>query len=762
MDSLTDRQFGYATDIGRGSSHNQDRLGFYLPDDPSLADLAGSIFVVADGMGSRERGASLADQAIRTLVRAYYRGVREHGRAGALARAITAADETLRHDLAAKPDTEDSGVALVATVVRGEELLVARVGSVRAYLVREGQAYRLTDDGPGTAAQLGRGSLPQTTISEGIPLGPGDRVLLCSDGLYQLVDDDQIGTVVGSHVPQEATDRLIALANARGGWDNITALVVAPFATSIRPVTSPGAASDDISWRAVTVGAGTIIFAAALVLFRPWEYLAPPGQWVNAAGLLGIGQEATAEPPLPPATVAAAGPTATATLRPSPTIAATPTSAIITMPSLIGESADNARQAIRALGLTLDEISQWSPNVAPEFVTSQSPVEGTELEPGATVQIAVSLGPAPPPSPRPLPTLAPTAAASPTAPPLPTQPPAPTEEKKKEPEQPAPTFAPPTAEPTKPEPPTLKPPAPTVAAEPTAAPPASNLVPARRVRGLAAPLRDAQPAEHGDGGGSAWARLRRLLAALLGLPGRIPAAASDSAPRTASGPINDQVTTTATVSPTGTITITATFTPTLTSTPTDTPTPTNTPTSTPTPTATFTPTPTPTPTPKPAYLPGLYRDQWLLCDKQWPGIDDPEPNDDPRRPPAGVDLCPGRLYGGRLWHSGGPTDEQDWYTFTLRRPGGARVSLDVPEAPRTSSIDYDMWLFFEVNGKPNGLEIQFSRAGAGEDELIERSGLPAGRYWIRIWGMGRQIQEPYWLTWDYLYPDEGPALLTEE
>ena len=146
MAAQHDATLGYATDAGRGSKVNQDKLGFYLPDDARLADLAGQIYVVVDGMGSRDRGAALADLTIRVVVRAYYAAVIEHGRADALAVAIGAADRALRNELAERPDDADAGCALAAAVLRGDELLVGHVGDPRAYLIRDGRPYRLTDD----------------------------------------------------------------------------------------------------------------------------------------------------------------------------------------------------------------------------------------------------------------------------------------------------------------------------------------------------------------------------------------------------------------------------------------------------------------------------------------------------------------------------------------------------------------------------------------------------------------------------------------
>jgi serine/threonine protein phosphatase PrpC len=756
-----DPTLGYATDIGRGSEFNQDKLGFYRPDDPRLMDLAGSIYVVADGMGTRERGTALADLAIRAVVRAYYAAVRDHGRGEALAVAVSAADRALRQSLAENPDPGDAGVSLAAAVVRGEELIVGHVGDCRAYLVRDGRAYRLADDA-GVATYLGRGSAPEPTVSDRIAIGPGDRLLLCTDGLHQLVTDDQIGPVVAGATAQEASDRLIAQANARGGWDNITAVVVAPFATATvapRPVAAPPTAvASEIPWRTVAVVVAPILIVAALAFLVPWGALLD--QWRASAVARG-----NPAPTVFPAITVVAEATEGPTVPPTPTELPTPTvPVVVLLTDLTGETVENARQYARTNGLVLEEIKQFSANVRPGFVISQSPKRGAQTKAGDTVQVAISLGPPPAasrtPVRRPLfrPTAAPSATAvlaAPTVMASPTSAPSGGGQEKPKPEPPQPTQPPPPPPTEKPQPPTPKPDLPTPGPQPSEEPLAPLTGPsagAHRVRGLAAPLPATRaPATEP----SPWDRLARALAALarwwhdmVGGPAAVPSAAPVAfvqAPAQASGTPTSALTPTATITSTGTITVTATITPTVTLTPTatDTPTPTPTPTDTPTPTptATNTPTPTPTPTftPAPAYLPKVLRGQWLLCTEPWRGIDDPEPNDSP---PTAVLLCDREWYTGRLYRSTGPPDLQDYYVILMKARGTLRVNLDVP----STTDDYDVGVY-DLQAGTYRLLLR-STGTAGQDEEVVLTGLAPGRYWLQIWGQGRQIEAPYRLKWE--------------
>ncbi len=821
MAAKIDPSLGYATDVGRGSTHNQDRIGYYVPDDSQLASLGGSIYVVADGLGTRERGAALADLCIRTLVRAYYRAVRELGRGPALARAIVAADQALRRELAASPDVEDAGVTVVAAVWRGDDLVVGHVGDPRAYLIREGHTYRLTPDAAGPA-YLGRGATPQPVISEDITLGPGDRILLCSDGLHQLVTEAQMASVLSQQPAKEAAERLVAMANARGGWDNITALVLDPFAGQARPASVPSASRSEASWGTIAVGAAAIALTAALLAFQPWRALGRAGSWLAArqSNIAHTVDQATAADATSVSLLPAATPAPLLTDTPAPTA----TEAMPLMPSLIALSAENARQAVRLLGLEIKEIRQYSDEIPPGFVSGQDPDPDVPLRVGDLVTIAISLGPPPPPTATPVPyrrptwTLTPEASA--TLPPTftSTSPPPQRREEERRRATTAPTALPPTAVPTPmPELPTPLPPLPTV---PPLPPPGASLallplrastplepvqasaplpplraspplpaLPASRpaaslvrwqppaARGLASTIVDQRRLvwRVSEGGpvravtlsrlASGWrailgqlrrlgTNLRRLLTKLVVRPERQtdapPSGAGAAVPirvtgwsNAGDGPlqITATVEATATVSPTATIT--PTDTPTMTPTATRTPTATATPTDTPTATPTDTPTATPTATPRPAYLPDAGRDQWLLCDKPWMGIDDPEPNDDPYVLPDGCDLCRGHIYSGRLWRADGRLDRIDYFTLTLRQSGRLRLELKVPPA-----TDYDLALYRYVAQRNPPLELLMSsRAPAGEDEAILADGLPAGRYWLSVWGYDKPHREPYDLSW---------------
>ncbi|MCB0217256.1 MAG: PASTA domain-containing protein [Caldilineae bacterium] len=482
MSTQGDATLGYATEAGRGNAHNQDKLGFYRPDDAQLADLAGSIFVVADAKGPGQLGTDLADLAIRQIVRAYYGAVQDYGRSDALAVAMLAADRAIRSDLEARAETGEAGVAVAATLICRDELIVGHLGSARAYLVRGGQTYRLTDDASDSSAMLGHGATPQPVISDGIPLGRGDRILLCSDGLHQQLDEGQIARTLVEHGPSEGAERLVAAAQAKAGWDDATALVVAPFEAAARPAPIPVAMPQDVSWSAVAIGAGTLVLLASLFIFRQ-EILRTLAAGIGRDGEPTAVASQLIDTPAPASPTSIRIPTTPPPPSETPTEAATASPTIppaVKVPSVVGLTREDAEQVLRANYLAVDLIRLYSVSVAPGFIISQDPSGGSEVERETAIQIAVSLGPAPPTATRFLPTAAPSAAATPDLA-TPTNAPQPEDPDDKK-DDPKPTDPPPP-------PPTDKPDPPTPKSEPGDPGQGAALPSGRRIGGLAAPIR---------------------------------------------------------------------------------------------------------------------------------------------------------------------------------------------------------------------------------------------------------------------------------
>ncbi len=230
---------GATTDVGRVRTINQD--SFLVLDDRGL-------YVVADGMGGHQGGEVASTLAVEAL-RATFVG----GTSDALAEAIEEANLRIHERGEADPDLQGMGTTVVAVAVveddEGGSLLIANVGDSRAYLFRDGDLTQLTEDHSMVADLVREGRIteaeaevhPQRNIvtrvlgvydQVDIDLWPvdvvrGDRLLLCSDGLFNEVAADQTASVLRRlSDPQEAADELVRLANEGGGRDNITVLVV--------------------------------------------------------------------------------------------------------------------------------------------------------------------------------------------------------------------------------------------------------------------------------------------------------------------------------------------------------------------------------------------------------------------------------------------------------------------------------------------------------------------------------------------------------
>jgi PPM family protein phosphatase len=226
------------TDKGLRRKRNEDAL-LALPDH--------GLYVVADGMGGYSGGEVASSLAVKTIAEAFRKRnfVGEpHAtippRASELARAVQMANDAIREHAAANPELSGMGTTVCAALFspNKQRLYAAHVGDSRLYRVREGELKQMTSDhtmkdygvtGAG-AAHLSRAVGVWPTVAVDVLLGkprPKDLYLLCSDGLTKMVSDAQIMKIANSDAsPAQIVEELIRAANARGGKDNITAIVI--------------------------------------------------------------------------------------------------------------------------------------------------------------------------------------------------------------------------------------------------------------------------------------------------------------------------------------------------------------------------------------------------------------------------------------------------------------------------------------------------------------------------------------------------------
>lgn len=236
------------THTGNVREVNEDSVSTVLDWRSSLAladeDLQtrGHLFAVADGMGGHAAGDVASQLTIETLFHEFYGSKRPPE--GALTDAITIANLKLCEQAEEEPRYAGMGTTLVAALLRGADLTVANIGDSRAYLFRDRQISRITHDHSWVAEQLAAGVLSAEeaarhpyrnviTHSLGpdrdpspdlfhLSLLPGDRLLLCTDGLTNMVPDDELAEFLDAYQPDEAADILVERALERGAPDNVS------------------------------------------------------------------------------------------------------------------------------------------------------------------------------------------------------------------------------------------------------------------------------------------------------------------------------------------------------------------------------------------------------------------------------------------------------------------------------------------------------------------------------------------------------------
>jgi serine/threonine protein phosphatase PrpC len=226
------------TDTGLRRKHNEDSL---------LVNREQNLFVVADGMGGHNGGELASRLAVQAIEDAFGTRTFEgepHAdipiEASELARAMQMANATIYEMAKSKPELDGMGTTLCCARFSPTKrrMHIGHVGDSRCYRLRNGVFTQMTADH--TMADLGLTGPESANLSRAVgiwaavpidvivaaPL-PDDVYLLCSDGLTKMLDDDRIAHVLRTEEDaQAAVDRLIFFANAKGGKDNITAILV--------------------------------------------------------------------------------------------------------------------------------------------------------------------------------------------------------------------------------------------------------------------------------------------------------------------------------------------------------------------------------------------------------------------------------------------------------------------------------------------------------------------------------------------------------
>jgi len=233
------------SDVGRKRDHNEDS---YLVC-PELG-----LYAVADGMGGHQAGELASRMTLEALQRelsgATFDGNGGSGD-GALLSLRTAAEragEAVFEAAQADPEKHGMGTTLTAMLIHRGRLHVAHVGDSRCYLFRDGNCRQLTEDHSWVEEQVRAGTLSREEARESkfkhiitrsvgfeqhvlvdgytVAIEPGDCFLLCSDGLSNVVEGDEMARILATHFYRQVPGLLIDVANDRGGDDNVTVVLV--------------------------------------------------------------------------------------------------------------------------------------------------------------------------------------------------------------------------------------------------------------------------------------------------------------------------------------------------------------------------------------------------------------------------------------------------------------------------------------------------------------------------------------------------------
>ncbi len=240
------------TDVGRKRDHNED--SFLVDEDLGL-------FIVADGMGGHAGGGTASRLAVDTIqarMRVAHEAepelftvpapLEESALREVLRDAVESACQSIYQAAQGDPSLAGMGTTVTAVVLAGQNTFVAHVGDSRCYLVRGSRIYQVSEDHSLVNEQLKAGAITPDEARHsrfkniitrsvgfeadvavdmmGLEVEPGDRLVVCCDGLSNLVDDQEILEAVSATPLEAAPKKLIDLANERGGDDNVTVIVV--------------------------------------------------------------------------------------------------------------------------------------------------------------------------------------------------------------------------------------------------------------------------------------------------------------------------------------------------------------------------------------------------------------------------------------------------------------------------------------------------------------------------------------------------------
>ena len=237
------------SDIGCQRENNEDSYLYWEPARDGDFKRKGRLAIIADGMGGHEGGQEASRLAVDTIREIYDEEFNEDPEA-TLLKGFAAAHARIREYAERRPLFHGMGTTCTAVALRGRELYFAHVGDSRLYRLRGHEMLRLTRDHSYVGKLVESGLVraedaekhPQRHIltsalgaglelavdgaKPGLEVKEGDTLLICTDGLWSVVSDDELRTGLQGNSPAQCCELLVSLARERGGPDNITLQVL--------------------------------------------------------------------------------------------------------------------------------------------------------------------------------------------------------------------------------------------------------------------------------------------------------------------------------------------------------------------------------------------------------------------------------------------------------------------------------------------------------------------------------------------------------
>ncbi|GAB3946372.1 Stp1/IreP family PP2C-type Ser/Thr phosphatase [Spirosoma harenae] len=244
------------SDLGNVRQNNEDTGLFVRLADEGLRRKKGYLLLVADGMGGHLAGEIASQMAAELINREYFQSTQNIEKS--LQRAFQIANQQIFDEARTHDKFRGMGTTCTAIVVHEQELYFAHVGDSRAYILKAGQLVQLTQDHTYVQELLRKGEISaeaaanhpernvltqamgtkaEVRVDIGrcvLPFDKGDRLILCSDGLYEYCLETDFIRILSQESLPDAAEELINLAKSRGGHDNITVVLAERIKTDVQ------------------------------------------------------------------------------------------------------------------------------------------------------------------------------------------------------------------------------------------------------------------------------------------------------------------------------------------------------------------------------------------------------------------------------------------------------------------------------------------------------------------------------------------------